>query len=180
MKQSRPDLTIVLNGGLGTLDEALPHLGTLDGVMLGRAAYQTPWVLSDVDAQVFGAPPSAMTRAEVIHAMADYAADRMAEGTPLKSITRHMLGLFQGVPGASVASAPIGERTPAGCFPKSCSTRSASSTDPKPKQREPMTAEQSEASQSAVRSARMGLNSGRSSRSSQRTMSGDCSLARRC
>ena len=100
LKQSRPDLTIVLNGGLGTLDEALPHLGTLDGVMLGRAAYQTPWVLSDVDAQVFGAPPSAMTRAEVIHAMADYAADRMAEGTPLKSITRHMLGLFQGVPGA--------------------------------------------------------------------------------
>jgi tRNA-dihydrouridine synthase A len=58
LKASRPDLTIVLNGGLGSLDEALQHQGALDGVMLGRAAYQTPWLLADVDQRIFGAAPN--------------------------------------------------------------------------------------------------------------------------
>ncbi len=100
LKETRPDLTIVLNGGITSLEQAMAHLETLDGAMIGRAAYQTPWILSEADSRVFGEAPSGRSRSDVVHAMVDYAAQRLAEGTPLKSITRHMLGLFQGLPGA--------------------------------------------------------------------------------
>jgi tRNA-dihydrouridine synthase A len=100
LKRARPDLTIVLNGGIDSLDAAEAHLAHVDGVMLGRAAYQTPWLLAEVDERLFGDPPSGLRRADVAEAMADYAARRMGEGVPLKSITRHMMGLFQGLPGA--------------------------------------------------------------------------------
>lgn len=101
LKAARPDLEVLLNGGLGDLDAALAESEGLDGVMLGRAAYQTPWLLSEVDARVYGATADPLDRHDVVDAMADYA-DRMRveAGTPLKSVGRHMLGLFQGLPGA--------------------------------------------------------------------------------
>ena len=68
--------------------------------MIGRAAYQTPWVLADVDRRFYGAGETDLTPWDVADAMVEYAARRMAEGVPLKSITRHLLGLFQGCAGA--------------------------------------------------------------------------------
>ena len=68
--------------------------------MLGRAAYQTPWVLSKVDTEIFSDPTNPVSHLTVIEAMIEYIKRRMAEGVPLKSITRHMMGLFHGEPGA--------------------------------------------------------------------------------
>jgi tRNA-dihydrouridine synthase A len=100
LKAARPDLTIALNGGLATLDEALLHRGALDGVMLGRAAYQTPWILSDVDARFFGDAPSGLMRAGALEAMFPYIEAHLARGGRLNNIVRHVLGLFHGEPGA--------------------------------------------------------------------------------
>ena len=101
LKAARPELEIHLNGGLGDLDTAIAESAGLDGMMVGRAAYQTPWMLSEVDARVYGEAPQSLERHAVVDAMAEYADRMRAEaGTPLKSIGRHMLGLFQGLPGA--------------------------------------------------------------------------------
>jgi tRNA-dihydrouridine synthase A len=98
LKKANPDLTIVLNGGIASLDEAEDHLQHVDGVMLGRAAYQSPAILADVDARFFGGE-----RRDVGEAVAHYSAyisERLAEGVPLNAMTKHMLGLFHGRPGA--------------------------------------------------------------------------------
>ena len=100
LKASRPDLTVVLNGGIGTIAEAKAHLGHLDGVMMGRAAYQNPSILLGVDAELFGAPAQNVQPAAIIALMAPYIERELARGERLSSITRHMLGLVQGVPGA--------------------------------------------------------------------------------
>jgi tRNA-dihydrouridine synthase A len=100
LKAARPDLTIVINGGIADLDAAEPHLDGVDGVMIGRAAYQTPWVLAEVDSRLLGDRTRAPNRWAVADAMVEYAAKRGGEGVPLKSITRHMMGLFHGLPGA--------------------------------------------------------------------------------
>ncbi len=100
LKEARPGLTIVLNGGLQSLDAALANQGVLDGVMLGRAAYQTPWLLAEVDARVFGEAPSGMTRASAVEAMFPYMEAHVGRGGRLNNIVRHMLGLFHGEPGA--------------------------------------------------------------------------------
>jgi len=86
LKQRRPDLTIVLNGGLKTFD---PYPG-LDGVMVGREAYANPWILSD----------GGNSRLKVIESLYPYLEDQLAKGVPLGAMTRHMLGLFNGLPGA--------------------------------------------------------------------------------
>ena len=99
LKSARPDLTIILNGGITTLDQCADHLKTFDGVMLGRAAYQTPGLLGDVDARLFGAGAS-ISAGEAVRAYEPYIAARLAEGASLHSMTRHMLGLFAGQPGA--------------------------------------------------------------------------------
>lgn len=101
LKQDYPQLTIVLNGGLQTLDQCSAHLQHVDGVMVGREAYQNPWLLCDVDTQLFGErSPVAASRSEVIHALLPYIREQMDQGANLNHITRHILGLFQGVPGA--------------------------------------------------------------------------------
>ena len=98
LKRDFPDLTIVLNGGINTLEDARAHLLELDGVMLGRVAYQDPYRLAEIDAALTGShPPS---RRAVVEGMLPFIERRRAEGVPLKAITRHMLGLFQGLPGA--------------------------------------------------------------------------------
>ena len=100
LKTAHPRLTIVLNGGVGTIDQALAHLDRVDGVMMGRAAYQQPWRLLAVDAFVFGdEAPFASPRAAVA-ALISYIERELAEGIRLHAITRHLHGLFQGMPGA--------------------------------------------------------------------------------
>jgi len=100
LKTAHPGLCIVLNGGIADLDQATAHLTRVDGVMMGRAAYQEPWRLLAVDPALFGegAPfPSPKVAAE---ALIPYIERELARGTRLNAITRHVLGLFRGVPGA--------------------------------------------------------------------------------
>jgi tRNA-dihydrouridine synthase A len=98
LKRARPDLTIIINGGISSLDEAQAHLAQVDGVMLGRAAYQTPAILLDVDARFFGEDRRELS--DAVAAYLDYIATRLADGAPLNAMTKHMLGLFHGRPGA--------------------------------------------------------------------------------
>jgi len=101
LKQARPELEIVLNGGVPDLDAAEAHLAAgVDGVMLGRAAYHTPWVLAQADARIFGAAGAAPTRAQAVDALVAYAARQRADGVPVKRVARHLLGLCAGLPGA--------------------------------------------------------------------------------
>jgi tRNA-dihydrouridine synthase A len=100
LKAARPRLTVVINGGIATLEQAQAHLAHVDGAMLGRAAYREPWRLLAVDPLIFGAPgPVASTRA-ALEAFMPYVGRELARGTRLHAITRHALGLFNGVPGA--------------------------------------------------------------------------------
>lgn len=113
LKRARPDLTIVLNGGLNGLDAVdIATESGLDGVMLGRAAYQNPWLLADVDHYVFGAPPAEITRQDVVEQLAAYAEQERMKGERLHSITRHILGLFQGMPGARAYRRHLSENAP--------------------------------------------------------------------
>ena len=88
----------MLNGGIATLDEAQVQLKQVDGVMLGRAAYQSTAILADVDARFFGGP--ARTVEAAVEAYLGYVEQQLAAGVPLHAMTRHMLGLFNGRPGA--------------------------------------------------------------------------------
>jgi len=99
LKRDYPQLEIVLNGGINSIEECQTHLQQLDGVMLGRAAYQTPALLAEVDSALFGGEPGP-TPAEVVAAMLPYIEQQLAAGQRLNHVTRHMMGLFQGVPGA--------------------------------------------------------------------------------
>jgi len=100
LKAAHPRLTIVLNGGIGSVEQALAHLDRVDGVMMGRAAYQEPWRLLAVDALLFDHdPPFASARAAAV-ALVPYIERELAAGTRLHAITRHLHGLFQAVPGA--------------------------------------------------------------------------------
>lgn len=102
LKRLRPELEIVINGGISGLDEALAHLQQVDGVMIGRAAYHSPWLLAEADRLVFGqSTPTPMPgRAAVLAAYLEYMQERHAAGAPLSALTRPLLGLFQGEPGA--------------------------------------------------------------------------------
>lgn len=100
VKKDYPHLHIDINGGIKDLDEATRHLEHIDGVMLGRAVYHNPYLLAEADKKIFGKAEPVLSRHEVIETMLPYIEKRMSEGRPLKSITRHLLGVFQGVPGA--------------------------------------------------------------------------------
>jgi tRNA-dihydrouridine synthase A len=100
VKRDYPDLHIDINGGVQTLDEAVQHLEHVDGVMMGRAIYHNPYLLAEADEKIYGQAEPVLSRADVIDGMLPYMEKRMAEGRPLKSMTRHMLGIFQGQPGA--------------------------------------------------------------------------------
>ena len=100
LKRRLPDVTIALNGGLAdwpAIDAVLPHV---DGVMIGRAAYGDPALLLEVDSRLFGAAETPLSRVEALESYLSYVAARLAEGVPLHAMTRHMLGLFNGLPGA--------------------------------------------------------------------------------
>lgn len=100
LKREFPELTIVINGGIHTLAECEQHLQHVDGVMLGRAAYHDPYLLSAVDHELFGGAAPIKTRAEIIDLLLPYIEREMQGGATLHHITRHILGLYQGEPGA--------------------------------------------------------------------------------
>jgi tRNA-dihydrouridine synthase A len=100
LKRDFPHLTIVLNGGVRSLDEAEEELRQIDGVMIGRAAYETPYMLAEADRRIFGEPAPVLSRREIVAAFMPYVQAELAAGTHLRHMTRHILGLFQGLPGA--------------------------------------------------------------------------------
>jgi tRNA-dihydrouridine synthase A len=100
LKAALPNVPIIINGGIGSLAEAKRHLDHVDGVMLGRAAYQEPWRLLDVDPEIFGEAAPHATMKDVFTAMFPYIEDQLAQGARLHSMTRHFVGAFHGVPGA--------------------------------------------------------------------------------
>lgn len=100
LKQNSPDLTIILNGGVETLEDTKQHLEKVDGVMIGRAAYHTPYILSEVDQEIYGSSKVIESRRSIAEKNIPYIEKELAKGTRLHQITRHMLGLFHGQPGA--------------------------------------------------------------------------------
>ena len=98
IKQENPNLEIILNGGIQTLEQAESHLTRFDGVMLGRAAYQNAAMLAEVDARFFGDNPRSLDGA--VAGYCDYIERKLGEGIRLHAMTKHMLGLFNGKPGA--------------------------------------------------------------------------------
>jgi tRNA-dihydrouridine synthase A len=100
LKRSFPDKRIVLNGGLCAPLQATRQLAHVDGVMIGREAYQNPWSLRAFAAELGGGAPDPASRADIVAAMALYAARQARAGVPLRAVSRHMLGLFNGLPGA--------------------------------------------------------------------------------
>jgi tRNA-dihydrouridine synthase A len=100
LKASMPNVPIIINGGIGSLAEAKEHLAHVDGVMLGRAAYQEPWRLLAVDSELFGEAAPFATMKDVFETMTPYIERELAHGIRLHSITRHFVGAFHGVPGA--------------------------------------------------------------------------------
>jgi tRNA-dihydrouridine synthase A len=100
LKASMPDMPVIINGGIGNLGEAKAHLGFVDGVMLGRAAYQEPWRLLGADPELFGEAAPHPTMKHVFEAMVPYIESQLVQGMRLHSITRHFVGAFHGVPGA--------------------------------------------------------------------------------
>jgi tRNA-dihydrouridine synthase A len=100
LKKDFPHLTIVVNGGIQTIEECQTHLDHVDGVMLGREAYQNPWMLAQVDEALFGMDSPLKSRDDVIAELLPFAEQHLAQGGQLNHITRHILGLYQGIPGA--------------------------------------------------------------------------------
>ncbi|MFG6666326.1 tRNA dihydrouridine(20/20a) synthase DusA [Halomonas sp. HNIBRBA4712] len=99
LKAANPELHIGINGGIKTLEECQAQLEHVDSVMVGREAYQNPWLLAGVDQAIFGEPGPAASRLEAAQAFRPYIQKRLDEGAKLNHITRHLLGLFQGCPG---------------------------------------------------------------------------------
>jgi len=100
LKAALLQVPIIINGGIGSLEEVRAHLDHVDGVMLGRAAYQEPWRLLNVDPKLFGESAPHATMKDAFEAMVPYIERELARGTRLHAITRHFVGAFHAVPGA--------------------------------------------------------------------------------
>src|SRR5690606_21339664 len=109
LKRDFPELTVILNGGLASAADCLAELEHVDGVMLGRAAYRDPWLVAELDAALFGPLPESAAPSTALAAYVEYAAHEAEAGTPLKSVTRHMLGLGAGRPGGRRFRRDLGE-----------------------------------------------------------------------
>lgn len=114
LKADFPGLAFSLNGGITTLAQIEAHLRDFDGVMLGRAAYENPWLLSEVDARIHGDAVEPLDRAQVVERFKLYVEAELARGVRLHSMTRHVLGLFQGVRGGRAWRRHISENA---CLP---------------------------------------------------------------
>ncbi|MGH6903176.1 MAG: tRNA-dihydrouridine synthase, partial [Geminicoccaceae bacterium] len=95
-----PELEVIVNGGIRTLDQALEQVAKVDGVMIGREAYQNPYVIAEWERVLLGVADPVPSRFEVARRLLPYIERELAAGTPLHAITRHILGLFNGLPGA--------------------------------------------------------------------------------
>ena len=100
IKQEFPQLEILINGGITTLEQCQMHLQHVDGVMVGREAYHNPWVLAQVDAQLYGTSTAVDDRKAIVEAFLPYVQQQLEQGVPLGHMTRHILGIFQGMAGA--------------------------------------------------------------------------------
>ena len=100
IKQEFPQLEIIINGGITTLEQCQQHLQHVDGVMVGREAYHNPWLLAQVDPLIYGIDAPFLDRKAVLEAFLDYVQAQQAAGVALNHLSRHILGLFQGMPGA--------------------------------------------------------------------------------
>ncbi|MBO2551010.1 tRNA dihydrouridine(20/20a) synthase DusA [Shewanella algae] len=100
LKQDFPGLHISINGGIKSFEEMHAHLSQLDGVMVGREAYQNPYLLAEVDQKIFGLDSQVMSRDQVVDAMLPYVEAHLQSGGRLNHISRHMTGLYQGIPGS--------------------------------------------------------------------------------
>jgi tRNA-dihydrouridine synthase A len=100
LKKDFPQLEIIINGGVTTLAQSLGHLNHIDGVMVGREAYTNPYLLASVDQQIYGSEQPVISREKIAEAFLDYVDNELSKGTKLQSMTRHILGLFHGMPGA--------------------------------------------------------------------------------
>ncbi len=100
LKRDFPDVIVILNGGLKTSAQIIEQIDNVDGVMIGREAYQNPFALIDMEQALFGSDEMAGTRHDVVRQFLNYVDDQRTAGVPLKSMTRHILGLFNGLPGA--------------------------------------------------------------------------------
>jgi tRNA-dihydrouridine synthase A len=100
LKSAHPELTIVINGGLLSVEDAEAQLAHVDGVMLGRAAYQMPWLLASIDETLFGQAKAVVSREEVLERLRPYVAQHVEAGGRLHAVTRHILGLYHGRPKA--------------------------------------------------------------------------------
>jgi tRNA-dihydrouridine synthase A len=100
LKAAMPDMTVVINGGIGSIEAAQRQLAHVDGVMMGRAAYQEPWRLLSVDPVLYGAAAPCASPRQAAQALVPYIEQVLAGGERLHAVTRHILGLFRGVPGA--------------------------------------------------------------------------------
>ncbi len=102
LKQDFPNLEIIINGGIQSLDEAASQLSQVDGIMMGRSAYQNPYLLAEVDQRFFGDTANGSSRLQVLEALLPYIEAELQRGTRLNHISRHVLGLFNGQPGAKL------------------------------------------------------------------------------
>ena len=112
LKAERPELTIILNGGLLSVDDCEQQLSWADGVMVGRAAYNNPLQLAEVDRRLFGTDDKPINRHDIVRNMLPYVEQQLATGVRLQSIARHMHGLFQSVPGAKRWRRYLAENAP--------------------------------------------------------------------
>jgi len=112
LKAAHPELAIVINGGIASLDEAVAHLARVDGVALGRAAYQNPWLLAEVDRLLFGEEAAPASRGAVLEALIPYVERHLRGGGRLASVTRHVLGLYHGRPRARAFRRHLSELAP--------------------------------------------------------------------
>ena len=112
LKAEWPELEIILNGGIETLDQGLAETQTLDGMMIGRAAYHDPFILAEADSRLFGRADPVSSRIEAVEAYRPYMTDRLAQGARLHDMTRHILGLFTGQPGARMWRRILSEKAP--------------------------------------------------------------------
>jgi tRNA-dihydrouridine synthase A len=111
LKQRYPEFSITINGGITSIDETVEHLEHVDGVMIGRAAYESPWLLAEIEQVVFGGNAPA-NRGVVLDRYIDYIDREMAAGTPFYAMARHVLGLYQGERGARAWRRHISENRP--------------------------------------------------------------------
>ncbi|WP_410498113.1 tRNA dihydrouridine(20/20a) synthase DusA [Chitinibacter sp. S2-10] len=100
LKRDFPELEIIINGGINTIEQSLSHLEHVDGVMVGREAYHNPWILTEVDAAIYGQPQREQTRLGAMANLRPFVESELSAGTPLRFIARHILGLYQGQYGA--------------------------------------------------------------------------------